>query len=450
MKKSTHWITLPEEGLHTPAGATGKSAKKITKEEMTKTQKIVWGVTFVVMILIALVVLAPEQFSQMFKGSLFDTVGVEETELKVNLLPPKPADAGTLEEENKNADGQTAPDGGAGGSQEGSPLPVPSVIEGIKEGGGAEAPKTVSENTVEPEKEAVSISVAPLAKDCQADIACFLANFETCSLAKASWSFQLFGQDFESALELTGSKEDKCAVDMLFSKSPESGLLGKKISCSLLKAKYDVEGLKKELTDDTKITAQCTGEGAGLLAQYLKAQTEKAAAAASDQQKLIDELSKQLDSLQKQRTDDIKTMQDLSNVLNTPSNVYPSAAEGAGVPPGVATTAAIGQPSPLEPGFRGNPYRVTVAPEEVLRQNLARGGQYAAQPAGYSATGYSPYSAPQLSLTSDVAPYATAPSSQVLTNGKTPDSGPSEILLLAFALTFLGLAGWKLVKIMTS
>ena len=122
------------------------------------------------------------------------------------------------------------------------------------------------------------------------------------------------------------------------------------------------------------------------------------------QAELIAELTKQLEDLQKQREQDMQALQDLTKLIQ----------EGA-------RPAAPAIQPPVQPGFRANPYRVTIAPEEVLRQNLARGVQ----------------------ITQPIA--APAPTYQVQAE-VTPETGPSEIMIIGFIITFLALLGWKFVR----
>ncbi len=79
MKKSTHWVTIPEETLHTPVSNTGKKAE--TRSQATKSgevkHKFFWGVGFVVVVIASFGVLAPQQFGRVLQGNLFDAPGVE-------------------------------------------------------------------------------------------------------------------------------------------------------------------------------------------------------------------------------------------------------------------------------------------------------------------------------------------------------------------------------------
>lgn len=131
------------------------------------------------------------------------------------------------------------------------------------------------------------------------------------------------------------------------------------------------------------------------------------------QAELVQSLSEQIEQLQKQREEDLKAMEELVTLVE--EEVKPAA------PPSVTTTTTLGQPPALVPGFRVNPYRVAQTPEQVLQQNLASGAQFAQAPA---------------------QPVIKPPAVST-----TPDTGPSEILLITFALTFLGAMLWKLVRV---
>ena len=69
-KKTTNWITIPDEKLHTPADS---AAKKKGPEHAIN--KWFWGIAFVVVIVITFALLAPSQFNQLLRGSLFDAPG---------------------------------------------------------------------------------------------------------------------------------------------------------------------------------------------------------------------------------------------------------------------------------------------------------------------------------------------------------------------------------------
>ena len=117
------------------------------------------------------------------------------------------------------------------------------------------------------------------------------------------------------------------------------------------------------------------------------------------QAELIAELTKQIEGLQKQREEDMQALQDLTALVQEQEVARPAA--------------------PVQPGFRANPYVVTITPEEVLRQNLAMGVQPAVTP---------------------------TPTYQVIPAEVTPETGPSEMMIIGFIITFLALLGWRFVR----
>jgi hypothetical protein len=74
-KKSTHWVTIPEEVIHTPAS---KPAKK--GGQMSGKSKLFWGAGFVVLVMITIVLLAPQQMANILQGNLFEQSGFQPLE----------------------------------------------------------------------------------------------------------------------------------------------------------------------------------------------------------------------------------------------------------------------------------------------------------------------------------------------------------------------------------
>ncbi|MCK5608177.1 hypothetical protein KAR91_40220, partial [Candidatus Pacearchaeota archaeon] len=66
-KKQTNWITIPEETVHTPVSN--------KKGEPPVKNKLFWGASFVVLIVVTFALLAPSQFNELLRGSLFDAPG---------------------------------------------------------------------------------------------------------------------------------------------------------------------------------------------------------------------------------------------------------------------------------------------------------------------------------------------------------------------------------------
>lgn len=331
MKKSTNWITIPDETLHTPASKAKGKSKKQGKKSESVTNKLLWGIGFVVMAVIVFAVLSPSQFNDLLKGNLFDAEGVgSPVSNPSDLLAPVDGAEGEDEGDLDGAEGEgEGEEDGAEGEGEGEGEEDGAEEEGESEDEDpVEDEGYVSEPVVQPEEDAVTITIDPIVEPEDVDV---------------------------------------------------------------------------EMVDGGE------GEGEG-----------EADAAEDPQAKLVEELSKQLEQLQKQREEDIKAMQELADVTK------PSAPEG--VPPSVGATSTLGQPPAVQPGFRSNTHTVTVTPEEMLRRNMAGGYQVAQQ----STT--QPVYQPAYQV-------STPPAVQ------TPDTGPSEVMLIAFLLTFVSLLGWKLIRL---
>ncbi len=287
MKKETNWITIPEEALHTPAASSGKPKKN----SAPVTNKLFWGAGFIIVVIAVFAMIAPTQFNSLLRGSLFDTTGLPEDEVGkpmglTNLVPSESEEEAEIDSES---------------SSEGDEVSQPEPV-------------------VQPEEDAVTISVEPIS-------------------------------------------------------GPED---------------VEVKPVAEEETPGDE---------------------------------LIQELKEQIEQLQAQREQQDKDLQDLAKIVQSQS-VYPSA------PTSITSTTAIGQPS-AQSGFRQNPYTVTITPEEMLRQNMARGGQYAQQPPAY---------------TQPIA-YQQTYQESIPQTDRTPDTGPSEVMIIAFLLTFVSLIGWKLIRL---
>lgn len=402
-KKTAHWITIPDEKLHTPVADAGEN-QKVSKPVKNKW---FWGIAFVVVIVVTFALLAPNQFNELLRGSLFDAPGVgSPVASPMDLLEPDNSDQEeTLEE--------AAPE-----------EPVEAEEEGVYE----------EEPVVQPEEEAVSISVEPISEpeeiviepvgpeveDCGKDVPCFVAHLADCSLAKVSYSYEAMGQAFEADLEITGEEAGHCLVDAMFTKSPALiNLTDKEAHCKLEKGEYTEASLQAKFSDPNEVLSKCSGSAISVLEQYsaLLETTEPEPEAPTEedaQAQLIEELAKQVEQLQQQRELDIKTMEDLAK----------SAAPTPTVPPSVTTTTTFGQPPAVQPGFRPNPYTVAMTPEQMLMQNQAIGVQVAQAPVVQPQPAYQ-------------APAVAA----------TPDSGPSDILFIVFTLAFLGLVSWKFIRV---
>lgn len=409
MKKSTHWITIPDEILHTPASDKGKKgAKKSGKQDVKN--KLLWGVGFAVIIVVAFALLAPDQFNTLLKGSLFDTSGVTEEQKKISLIPKKTTTTTTT----TSTDSTT---GATTGSTTGTTTTT-----------------TSTDSTVKPEEKAVSISVTPVstttttaAKDCKTDMTCFLPYLKDCSLAEVTHSYKVSDKDFEADLEITGSDKTDCKLTAEFTKSPETKLIGEEITCKLAQGTYTQAQLEKVFSDKDELTKNCTGSAVDTLKKYLEGLI--AAATASADAKAVADLKKQLEALTKIVADTQTKPAAVTATAPTATTAVSTTptATTTTTPTSVATTTTIGQPSAVTPGFKVNTNTVSITPQQMLQQNLASGTTYA-QP------------------TTTAAAVTTAPTVTTISTTSTPQTGPSEVILMALILTFLGLAGWKFVR----
>ncbi len=399
--KKTNWITIPEEKVHTPVSKTSGKKEKDSGGNMRN--KLFWGIGFVVMAIAVFAVLAPTQFNTLLRGSLFDAEGVDTPVASPeDLLSPNQQE-GEDSEENEE-------EGGVSDEE----MPAEADEEPPEE-------NYVEEPVVQPEEEAVDISVEPVSEpeeegpeDCGTDLSCFLPHLEDCSLAKMAYESEILEKGFEADHEITGSENDDCLMNVLYTTVTIPQMAQKEAVCKLEKGTYDEDQFVTLYENTDEFLEKCSGPAVEALEAYLAGLAEEEGA----QAELIDELNKQLEELQKQREEDIKAMEELAEAAEGMKPAAP------GTVPGVDTTAAIGQPSAVQqPGFRVNPHTVTTTPEAMLRQNQASGYQ--------------------------VAQAVPQPTAQVTTPEavRTPDSGPSEVMFIAFLLTFVSLLGWKLLRL---
>ncbi|MBU0727736.1 hypothetical protein KKA95_03555 [Patescibacteria group bacterium] len=138
-------------------------------------------------------------------------------------------------------------------------------------------------------------------------------------------------------------------------------------------------------------------------------------------QKLLQELSQQIAEFKEKDEEKTKIIEDLAEIVQ--EDLHAAAADTA-----TEATATIGTTTSTTTttGYRVNTHTVTMTPHEALAINTA---QYASAQATYDGVTVADYSAQLSSATG------------------TPDSGPKEILLVAFILTFVSLLGWRLRKI---
>ena len=92
-KKNAQWVTLPDDNIHLSASSSKKSSHQ-KKEAFPIKNKFFWGIGFVIIIAVALAFLAPNEFSTLIQGNLFDAPGtkMQKKEQKINplgILPDK-------------------------------------------------------------------------------------------------------------------------------------------------------------------------------------------------------------------------------------------------------------------------------------------------------------------------------------------------------------------------
>ncbi|PIZ70792.1 hypothetical protein COY07_06125 [Candidatus Peregrinibacteria bacterium CG_4_10_14_0_2_um_filter_43_11] len=141
-KKSTQWITIPEEVIHTPVSpVAGKRSSSRVKDSSSAVQhKSLWAVGFVVVFVASFAMLAPHQFSSILQGNLFDAPGVTNSTVDQSVNPLNVLPAKTVEQKQEEA------------------VVIPS--------------ETVPDQlVVQPETSAVSIQVAPLSPPVETAIA---------------------------------------------------------------------------------------------------------------------------------------------------------------------------------------------------------------------------------------------------------------------------------------
>ncbi|MCK5140211.1 MAG: hypothetical protein KAQ85_10250, partial [Thermodesulfovibrionia bacterium] len=75
--KSTHWVTIPEETIHTPASGNSKDSGNgiVTKN------KIFWGTGFVALLIFTATLLAPRQVISILRGDILEDQGFKSLEL---------------------------------------------------------------------------------------------------------------------------------------------------------------------------------------------------------------------------------------------------------------------------------------------------------------------------------------------------------------------------------
>ena len=125
--KTTHWVTIPEEAIHTPAS---KPSPKTGK--MTPAGKFFWGAGFVIVIVITAALVAPKQMANLLQGNLFEQSGIT----PLNVVPTENPAAETTTTEQPAAE---------------QPAETPTQPADV--------------TVVQPETEAVTVQVEPVATE---------------------------------------------------------------------------------------------------------------------------------------------------------------------------------------------------------------------------------------------------------------------------------------------
>jgi len=480
-KKSAQWITIPEASLHTPISEGAKAPKpKEGNPDLVK-NKLFWGIGFMVVLVAAFAVMSPSQFSKLLQGNaLFDTSGVS-GEQTSGVIPPLSL-IGKQGEETKQSGSAANPPAGQGSSDSGSVASQGSSDTGSADMGSS-ASDSASQETLNPAAPAAPsdspdasqtdpivksqdqpmdvavelistpepIVVEPIVTgpvDCKSDMACLLPKLVDCSLAKGLYAYQALGQIVEANLEITGAEGANCLVKAVIAKAPLADAVGKDAVCKLPKGVYTQESLQARFSDPSKLSEVCSGSAVDLLKGFLTP------VAVDPQADLVAQLKRQVEELQAQKDQSNKLMLDLVNEVQIQkgNGIYPSApgaVGGTGLPTGMGT-----QPNTVQPGFRANPYRVTVTPEQVLQQRLsgAPASAYGSTGSGYSnavaqtsnAQGYQNVNT-QGGQSAYYQGSQAAPAGTLVKGTKTPQTGPETTTIVLLA-AFVALVSRKFMR----
>ncbi|MBI5421907.1 hypothetical protein HZA44_02130 [Candidatus Peregrinibacteria bacterium] len=393
-KKSTQWVTIPEASIHTPVSGAQKSAapKKGENPDFVK-NKWFWGIGFLVVVAASFAVLAPAQFSSLLKGNLFESTGLPEGQTSGVLSP-----LSLLPTETPAAETPATP-------------AEPAVAEVKEVVAPQEKPVNVAVEPISTPEEVKVEPVKPAVSDCGTEIPCFTPHLKDCSLAKTAFAFTFAGQSIESNLEITGMEGENCLTQATLTKSPLADLVGKSATCKLAKGDYNQESLQAIVGDPATLAQTCSGS----LVDALKGLVP--VPVANNQDKQVEDLLRQIQELQSQKEESTKMMQDLVNIVQEQKQegVRPAA-------PAPATT--------VQPGFRANPYRVSVTPEQMLNQRSAGGSVVVPQ---------------QTAAYQQPAMQTYQPAYQPVRGANTPQTGPEQIAIVLMA-GFVSVVLWKFTR----
>lgn len=392
MNQKAKWITLPEKEEETKKN----THRAIHYEEMNPVRnKFLWGVGFLALVIIVFFALAPNQFNSLIQGNLFDAQGGSETGIKVDLLtPPKSANVQFANSNNENTD---------------------STASESEEDSSNKTEEPVSNNTVKPQDEAVTIAVEPIAPiNCGTDFECFKAKIPTCSRAQVKVNYEVSDTVLEADLTITEKEGVHCLVDVVLNSSESDDLNNTSATCKIEhQIQYELEQIQILLSDPNQFSNSCSGEAVGVFKAYSDSLAAKATADAQAQ--LIADLNARLDELESgQNEESAPAIED--------SNLKPSALESNELTPSNT------QP----PQFLQNPYRTSLTPEQVLQQNQ---NFIRSQDANIS----QPPANTVVSV-KNIAPKTSNEKNTAiqLSQGRTPESGPTEFLLILAVMTYLG------------
>ncbi len=83
--KSTKWVTVPDEKVHTPASK-GKKGKATRAQDPVQ-NKLLWGIGFVVVIAVTITALSPQDINSLLQGNIFETAGTPASTVNQEIKP---------------------------------------------------------------------------------------------------------------------------------------------------------------------------------------------------------------------------------------------------------------------------------------------------------------------------------------------------------------------------
>lgn len=97
--KSTHWVTIPEETIHTPASEDTRDSEN----GMATKNKIFWGTGFVALLIFTATLMAPKQVISILKGDVLEDQGFKSLELIPDFSEQDPLFSGPATESEETA-----------------------------------------------------------------------------------------------------------------------------------------------------------------------------------------------------------------------------------------------------------------------------------------------------------------------------------------------------------